>query len=493
MSEGSSLLPQLIATLGATLGAFALGNVIAWPATAIYQIGDEAVISLSTEQESQVVAISMIGSAVVPILAAFSFPTIGKKWTLIALSVPFIGGWVVLLFANSYGMLLAGRILTGFSGGAFVLAAPAYTAEIAESKYRGALGVLMQLMMCFGILFINVNCNTNWKLLSGMCLAFPALCALWMFFMPRSPVFLVSKGDMEEARKSLQFLRGKTARIDGELAMIQEDVRQSKYIGTVGPVQLFTKSQYLKPMGISLVLMSLQQLSGINYVLSYSTLIFKSSGSDIDSCLSAMLVGGIQVAGTFFTTLIIEKFGRKVLLIISDFFICVSMLGVAVFFKMYEDCAECNFVASTNSSLDVFNSSAATMGSVSKATVDSFGWLPLVSLMVFILAFAIGFGPIPWVLNVELMPPEARGIAASICTSFNWIISYLVAKFIPTLGEAINASSCYFIFAGIALLGTVFIIFVVPETKGKSGEEIRRLFSGKSSQDLKKVNTALLS
>jgi SP family facilitated glucose transporter-like MFS transporter 8 len=120
-----------------------------------------------------------------------------------------------------------------------------------------------------------------------------------------------------------------------------------------------------------------------------------------------MLVGGIQVAGTFFTTLIIEKFGRKVLLIISDFFICVSMLGGAVFFKMYEDCAECKFEAATNSSLDAFNSSAAT-GFVSKATVDSFGWLPLVSLMVFILAFAIGFGPIPWVLNVELMPPEAR-------------------------------------------------------------------------------------
>jgi predicted MFS family arabinose efflux permease len=96
-------------------------------------------------------------------ILAFSFPTIGKKWTLIALSVPFIGGWVVLVFANSYGMLLAGRILTGFSGGAFVLAAPAYTAEIAEAKYRGALGALMQLMVCFGILFINVNCSTNWQ------------------------------------------------------------------------------------------------------------------------------------------------------------------------------------------------------------------------------------------------------------------------------------------------------------------------------------------
>ena len=119
-----------------------------------------------------------------------------------------------------------------------------------------------------------------------------------------------------------------------------------------------------------------------------------------------MLVGAIQVGGTFLTTLIIEKFGRKVLLVISDFFICVSMVGVAVFFKMYEDCAECKFEA-----IDTSNSTATTMSAsvfVSEATVDNFGWLPLVSLMVFIFSFSIGFGPIPWVMNVELMPPEAR-------------------------------------------------------------------------------------
>ena len=82
---------------------------------------------------------------------------------MIGLSLPFIAGWVVLVVAESYGMLLAGRILTGFSGGAFVLAAPAYTAEIAEAKYRGPLGALMQLMVFLGILFINVNCSTSWK------------------------------------------------------------------------------------------------------------------------------------------------------------------------------------------------------------------------------------------------------------------------------------------------------------------------------------------
>merc|ERR1711971_794150 len=168
------------------------------------------------------------------------------------------------------------------------------------------------------------------------------------------------------------------------------------------------KKEYLKPMCISLVLMALQQLSGINYVLSYSQEIFKSSGSSIDPCVSSMLTGAIQVAGTGFTTVIIEKLGRKILLIISDAFICISMIGVAVFFKLKESCGdECQTGDAT-----VF---------VSKTTVDGIGFLPLVSLLIFVTAFSIGFGPISWVLNVEMMPPEARGIAASICTSFNWL------------------------------------------------------------------------
>ena len=192
-----------------------------------------------------------------------------------------------------------------------------------------------------------------------------------------------------------------------------------------------------------------------------------------------MMLGGIQVAGTLLTALIIEKLGRKVLLIISDALICISMIGVGIFFKMKEDCSDCTGDAT------VF---------ASKETVDSLGWLPLVSLMVFLISFSIGFGPIPWVMNVEMMAPEARvrkyflahdyiifpqGITSAICTSFNWLVSYTVMLVIPPLGEAIGTSTCYFIFAAIALAGTIFVVVFVPETKGKSEDEMRQIFSGK--------------
>ena len=135
-------------------------------------------------------------------------------------------------------MLLIGRFITGFSGGAFVMAAPAYIAEIAETKYRGALGTCMQLMVTLGILFINLNCNTDWRLLTGICIGFPALLALWMFWMPRSPAFLVSRSDVDGARKSLQFFRGKKANVEPELEQIKEEFAKSQKVGSVSIVEV---------------------------------------------------------------------------------------------------------------------------------------------------------------------------------------------------------------------------------------------------------------
>ena len=97
------------------------------------------------------------------LFSAAAFKFIGKKWTLISVSIPFMMGWLLLVIAKNSAMLLVGRFITGFCGGMFVLAAPAYSSEIAETKYRGALGSLMQLMVCLGMLFVNVNCSTNWK------------------------------------------------------------------------------------------------------------------------------------------------------------------------------------------------------------------------------------------------------------------------------------------------------------------------------------------
>ena len=203
-------------------------------------------------------------------------PRIGKKWTMIILALPFIAGWVLIVFAVNAPMLYIGRLLTGFAAGAFGLLAPSYTSEIAEPNIKGALGSLQQLIATFGVLFVTVvGKYVTWKVLSGILLVFPTLMAVWMFFMPESPVFLVSKGRREDAKKSLLFLRGPNFDVSTELATIEESVEASKAVGSVGFTTLISNKVYLAPILLSMVLMFLQQFSGINAVISYAVQIFK--------------------------------------------------------------------------------------------------------------------------------------------------------------------------------------------------------------------------
>lgn len=475
-----SLIPQLFATLGACIGAFSQGSVVVWSSNALQHIPEE----ILGNSKEWVVSIFMIGAGLVPWFATLAFEYFGKKWTLVAVSFPFIGGWLLLLLARNTAMLLLGRFITGFCGGMFILAAPAYSSEIAETKYRGALGSLMQVMVCLGMLFVNFNCSTDWRVLSGLCIIFPALMAVWMFFVPRSPEFLVTKGKLEEAKSSLQWFRGgSSVNVEKELKEIENNVEDRRRGGEVTVRRLVTQARYARPLATVLTLMALQQLSGINYILGYSTLIMESAGTSLGECVSTMLLGSVQLLGSVATIFLIDKFGRKMLLIISEVFICLSMLGVAIFFLLSENCDECHNGGSGNGTSISTTTTILPELSISKSTLDEVGFLPLVSLMMFLAVFFLGLGPIPFILNVELIPPEARALSSSFAISFNWVISFLVAQFIPSIGEALGNSSCYFMFSGIALMGTFFVIFLVPETKGKSEDEIRALFQTKDDTE----------
>jgi MFS family permease len=209
-------------------------------------------------------------------------PRLGKKWTMIILALPFIAGWLMIIFSVNAPMLYIGRLLTGFSAGAFGLLAPSYTSEIAEPSIRGALGSLQQLVATLGVLFVTVvGKYVTWRVLSGILLVFPTLMAVWMFFMPESPVFLISKGRRDDAKKALLFLRGPHIDVEPELLTIEQNVEASKHVGSVGFVTLISDKVYLIPILLSMVLMFLQQFSGVNAVISYAVQIFKVGSSKL--------------------------------------------------------------------------------------------------------------------------------------------------------------------------------------------------------------------
>ena len=234
----------LPATLFATLGSFGLGTVLSWSAPALPQLSVQpdvrpslvwpagSSLRLDLEQQSWVASLLNFGaftagpitgcySASLPpltvIMPGWLVPRYGKKWTMMILSVPIFCGWVCLITASSLHILYCGRFLTGFAG-AFSMLAPGFIAEICEVEVRGALASFMQVMTMLGLLFTYaIGAVMDWRDISLISAVFPVASVLCLAFIPRSPVFLVSQGDIPGARASLQFYRGKCYDVTREI------------------------------------------------------------------------------------------------------------------------------------------------------------------------------------------------------------------------------------------------------------------------------------
>ena len=381
-------------------------------------------------------------------------------------------------------MLFIGRLLYGFSSGAFGLLVPSYTSETAEPSIKGALGSLQQLIVTLGVLFVGVlGKYVDYQVMTGIFLFIPLLMTVWMFFMPESPVFLVSKGRMEAARSSLLFLRGPKYDVDKELLEIQSSVRESQEVGSIGLVSLLTQSHYTLPLLFSVMLMFLQQFSGVNAVLAFAVQLFEDTGvtDTIDAytcnilvCLTQFLfvivsmtlvdrnVSLGHIAGRLFQY-INSRFGRKILLIVSAVMMGLSMIALAAFFVVKNQAD-------------------------SEETVQTISFLPITATITFIASFSIGFGPLPWVMNSELFPKEAKNLASSIGAMFNWFCAFLIVYFYPMTEKAIGKDVCYFFFGGVCLVGAVLVQLFVPETKGKTEEDMRRYFLDKTKEKKSEEN-----
>lgn len=288
---------------------------------------------------------------------------------MLSLVIPFTIGWALVCWATSVAMLLAGRIILGISGGAFFVAAPIYIGEIAQKEIRGALGSFFQLMVTIGILFVySIGYNLNVFTFSIICGLLPLVFVAVFVFMPESPWYLVSSNRNDEAIKSLKWLRGGEYDFHDELNDLQlEHKAQMKSKFSI--LAALKRRATVKALIISVGLMLFLQLSGINIVIFYTGFIFDIARIDIKTELAIILMGIAQVVSTFVASLVVDKAGRRVLLLISISIMAVCKILLGIYFYM--------------------NSNDPT-------SVENAGWLPVVSVGLFIIVFSLGFGPIPW-------------------------------------------------------------------------------------------------
>lgn len=465
LSTFQRLAPQVLLSLCVAMSFFYIGLIRGFSAPAVPSILENNPEIFPTKNiASWASSIPPCGACLGSILAAFSLRRIGRKYTIV-LASPFATiGWILIATATRYELIIAGRFLTGFCAGLCLPAAQVYIGESCDPKIRGILGSFPTIFMSIAILSSYIlGSLVKWDTLAWYSAFMTALFGVLLSFMPKSPVWLRSQRRYAEARLSLAWLNlppqlgaaAEPAVENQDIKMTEIEKKNNEF--TKDKLDFFTRP-VLMPLGIGLTLLVLQQISGIDAIVFFTVEIFHASGSSVNHHLATIIVGLVQLISNILALFVVDKSGRKPLLIISAVVMSVSMAGMG--FSFY--CKQQN--------------------------INSFGWLPLTSLVTYMIGFSIGFGCIPYLLLGELFPAQHRSVASAIAGSFNLGFMFIVIKTYHYLDALITTAGTFWMYSIFCALAVLFVIFVVPETKGRDLDDIAKLFikNTKKSESMQK-------
>ncbi len=354
------------------------------------------------------------------------------------------------------------RFIGGIGVGGSSVVAPMYIAEISPAKYRGRLVAVFQLTIVVGILiafFSNYLINIidfgddNWRWMFGMeCL--PAMAFFGLLFLnPNSPRWLVSKNKSDEARKVLNVIGTDTGNVEEEIAKIQEALDEESEFKTE---RLFQK-KYFRPLWYAGFLAIFNQFSGINVVMYYSGEIFEMAGVDkSNALLQTISIGGILLIATLFAMTVIDRLGRRVLLIAGTIGYIVSLFAMAAVFYTKEG------------SLTFFSDMFLEGGNFSKTGQ----MVLLIGMMLFVASHAFGCGAVIWVYLSEIFPNKIRARGQAFASTCLWVFCALITWLFPPIVKMLSPGAP-FLFFGICMIILLFwAIFVMKETKNVPLEEM---------------------
>ena len=389
---------------------------------------------------SVVMAMALWGTVFGALFGGIPTNRLGRKKTLIWIGFFYLISAVGSALVNDPYTFAFFRFLGGVGVGASTIAAPAYVSEIAPADKRGRLVALYQFNIVLGILiaflsnYLLSNVGENaWRWMIGV-EAFPALIyTILVFTIPKSPRWLISKNRNEEAKKVLEFINP-----DGDAEQLMQTIKIDNEGHTSGE-NIFMK-KYRFPLMLAFLIAMFNQFSGINAFLYYAPRIFEEAGlGESTALLSSIGIGVTNLIFTLLGVFLIDKLGRKVLMYMGSigYIISLSLVSMA-FFLNWEGLA-----------VPIF-------------------------LFMFIASHAIGQGAIIWVYISEIFPNHLRASGQSFGTSTHWILAAIIPSLVPLLFSTIGAGVVFMIFAIMMVFQLLFVIFIMPETKGLSLEELSK-------------------
>ena len=440
----------------------------------------------------------------------------GRKRILLAVAFLYSISAVLSAYATSYEMLYIARMIGGLAFGAALVLAPMYIAEISTAENRGKLVAIQQLNIVLGFfaaflsnyLFNRYNTADSsfftdanvWRWMLGVELIPAVLYFGALFFIPKSPRWLYLKNEFEAAKMVLINIHG-SVRAQLEIDSIEESIKTDKNTSEVQFKDLFKPAlRFIIIVGV--IVGVLQQSTGINAVYFYAKTIFKKTGIGTDAAFSSgILLSAVTVVFTIVAMYLIDRLGRRPLLLVGTVGIAISLMVCAYGFKQatyelssddiakfeFEDSQKLEAFANTIYLNDVdFKRDMKVAlgnqvyskndGAILEAAITMNATLVLLGVLGFIACFAFSLGPVMWVLLSELFPNKYRGLAIGFIAFINSFVSWIVQLVFPwelsNLGNALS----FFIFGTIAMVGFFVLYKILPETKGKTLEEIEHDF-----------------
>lgn len=387
---------------------------------------------------------------------------IGRKWTIASAAIVFQSGAAIMTFAPSFQVLMIGRLLAGIGIGFGVMIAPVYIVEISPTVARGSFTSFPEIFINLGILLGYVSnyalsglpSHLSWRIMLAVGILPSVFIGFALFVIPESPRWLVVQNRIEEARMVLLKTNENEAEVEDRLAEIQAAAgtnNAEKYEEKAVWHELLTPSPPLRRMLIAGVgIQCFQQISGIDATVYYSPEIFQSAGiEDPTKVLAATVAVGIsKTIFILVAILLIDRVGRKPLLYVSTIGMTICLFSVGLVLTLFRD----------------------TQAGIAMAILLVCGNVGF---------FSVGVGPICWVLTSEIFPLRLRAQASALGSVGNRVSSGIVAMSFLSVSNAISMGGTFFIFSAISSLAVVFVFLYVPETKGKSLEQIESLFQDK--------------
>ncbi len=411
--------------------------------------------ALSSGMEEIVVSSVLLGSLAGAAFGGMLADQLGRRKLLIVTAVVFGLGAIGAALAPGTVWLVAARLIGGTAIGVASFVAPLYISEIAPVDIRGKLVSINQVALTSGIVISYLidyafAGSQAWRWMFAIAVIPATAFGIGLIFIPDSPRWLAGRGHLDQARAVLKRIRP-AHKVDAELQDIQQSVAQQKgnWSDLLSPL---LRSAMIVGVGLAIA----QQITGINTVIYYAPTIFKFAGFSSSSVaiLASVGVGVVNVIFTLLAMQLIDRVGRRPLLLVSLAGMALSLIVLGLAFSLPQ-------------------------------LSGSRGWIAVSSLMAYVGSFAVGLGPVFWLVLSEIYPLRIRGRAMSVGTAANWSANLIVALSFLTLTEVVGKAATFWSYAAVSIGAWLFAFFLVPETKGKTLEEIEAYMrSGKHPRAL---------